>query len=91
MPQPTDPESGPVLVLTTADVGVLPVVKSALQAAEIPFIVQGEHTLGQLPTGLLAGPFARTGLAARVFVPAAHAAAARELLEQTSEPVEDKP
>ncbi len=91
MAQPTDPESGPVLVLTTADVGLLPVVKSVLQAAEIPFIVQGEHTLGQLPTGLLAGPFARTGLAARVFVPAAHAADARELLEQSADPVEDEP
>jgi len=91
MARPTDPESGPVLVFTTADVGLLPVVKSVLQSAEIPFIVQGEHSLAQLPTGLLAGPFARTGLAARVFVPAAHAAAARELLEPTAEPMEEEP
>lgn len=91
MAHPTDPESGPVLVFTTADVGLLPVVKSVLQAAEIPFLVQGEHSLGQLPTGLLAGPFARTGLAARVFVPTAHAASARELLEQTADPLEDEP
>ena len=91
MAPPTDPESGPVLVFTTADVGLLPVVKSVLQAAEIPFLVQGEHALGQLPTGLLAGPFARTGMAARVFVPAAHAEGARELLTQTTDSSEDEP
>jgi hypothetical protein len=85
------PESGPVLVFTTAEVDLLPVVRSLLQSAEIPFIVQGEHALGQLPTGLLAGPFAKTGTAARVFVPASHAAAARALLENTGSDPEEQP
>lgn len=90
MTSPKDPESGPVLVFTTAEVDLLPVVRSLLQAAEIPFLVQGEHGLGQLPTGLLAGPFSKTGIAARVFVPATHAADARALLEATeTSPAED--
>jgi len=89
MPTNDEPESGPVLVLTTADIDLLPVVKSLLMAAEIPFLVQGEHALGQLPTGVLAGPFARSGMAARVFVPAEHADGARQLLEQTDAPPEE--
>lgn len=82
MAAPDDPESGPVLVLTTTDVDFLPVARSLLESAGIPFLVQGEHGLAQLPTGPLAGPFARAGLATRIFVPATHAAAARAILDQ---------
>jgi hypothetical protein len=78
MPEEPSPEH--VLVLSTSEVGLLPVIRSVLQGAGIPFVIQGEHAMGQLPTGELAGLFARRGLGARVLVPAEHAEAARELL-----------
>ena len=84
-----EPASGPVLVFTTVELELFAVVRSLLQSADIPFIVQGEHALGQLPTGMLAGPFARNGLAARIFVPATRADEARALLAHTVESVED--
>ena len=40
-----------VLVMETADVAVLPVVKSLLRAAGVPFIVQGDEAMGVLPVG----------------------------------------
>lgn len=70
-----------VLVLSTSEVGLLPVIRSVLQGAGIPFVIQGEHAMGQLPTGELAGIFARHGLDARVLVPAEYAEVARELLK----------
>lgn len=82
-------ESGPVLVLTTTELELLTVVQSLLRSAEIPFLVQGEHALGQLPAGDLAGPFARNGLAARIFVPAARADEVRELLSTSVETSEE--
>jgi hypothetical protein len=80
MPPSEPSDSDPVLLLATSDVDFLPVVRSLLDSAGIPYAVQGEHALGQLPTGPLAGPFARSGMAARVLVPRDHAEAARELL-----------
>lgn len=84
-----EPASGPVLVFTTVELELFAVVRSVLQAAEIPFIVQGEHALGQLPTGMLAGPFARNGLAARIFVPATRAEEAKALLAHPFDPSEE--
>jgi Putative prokaryotic signal transducing protein len=81
-------DADPVLILTTTDVDFLPVVRSVLDAAGIPYLVQGEHALAQLPTGPLVGPFAGSGMAARVFVPAEHAAEARELLAADGSGVE---
>ena len=89
MPEHDDPASGPVLVFTTVELELLAVVRSVLQSADIPFVVQGEHGLAQLPTGMLAGPFARGGLASRIFVPASRADEARELLAHTIEASED--
>ena len=85
MSDPSEPESGYELVLSTAEVGLLPVVRSVLHGAGIPFVVQGEHALAQLPAGALAGLFARRGLEARVLVPAEHADAARALLQPAAE------
>ena len=89
MSESEDPASGPVLVLTTVELELLAVVRSLLESADIPFIVQGDHALAQLPTGVMAGPFARSGMAARVFVPATRAAEARDLLANTLEPGEE--
>ena len=81
----------PVVVMTTADVSLLPVVQSILRSAAIPFTVQGEHALGQLPAGDLGGPFSRRGLAARILVPASHADEARAILTPREDSPEGEP
>ena len=69
-----------VTVLETADVNLLAVIKSLLDGAEIPYLVQGEEALSMLPVGQIGGPFARRGLAVAVMVPEEHAEAASALL-----------
>ena len=71
-----------VTVLETADVNLLAVIKSILDGAEIPYLVQGEEALSMLPVGQLGGPFARRGLGAAVMVPEEHAETARALLSE---------
>ena len=71
-----------VTVLETAAVNLLAVIKSILDGAEIPYLIQGEEALSLLPVGRLGGPFARRGLGAAVLVPAEHAETARGLLKQ---------
>jgi hypothetical protein len=90
MPESEPPVSGPVLIFSTAEVDLLAVVRSVLQSADIPFVVQGDHALGQLPTGILAGPFTRNGMAARIFVPASRADEARQLLAHTIDAAEEE-
>ena len=70
------------VVFATADPDVLPVIESVLRAAEIPFDIQGQNAIGQLPTGIMGGPRVRSGMAARFLVPAEFADEARALLEQ---------
>jgi hypothetical protein len=67
-------------VLETADLAQLAVVRSLLESAGIPFVVQGDQALGLMP---LAGPafgVTRPPFEALVLVPREAAAAARELL-----------
>jgi len=71
-----------VTVLETADVNLLAVIKSILDGAEIPYLIQGEKALGLLPVGRLGGPFARRGMGAAVMVPPEHAETAKELLKE---------
>ncbi len=68
------------VVYATADPDVLPVIESVLRASKIPFDILGQNAIGQLPTGVMGGPFVRGGMAARFLVPADYAQAARELL-----------
>lgn len=76
-----------VEVFETADADLLPVVKSVLQAAGVPFFIQGEEAFNLIPLGGIAGPFARHGLAARFWVPEDRAPEAEEILSQlTDEP-----
>jgi len=77
---PADPKDL-VTVLETADVNLLAVIKSLLDSAEIPYLVQGEEALSLLPVGRLGGPFARRGLGAAVMVPSEHADVALELIK----------
>lgn len=57
-----------VTVFETADVNLLSVVKSVLQGAEIPFLVQGEEALNMLPLGQMGGPFMKRGLGVAIRV-----------------------
>ena len=69
-----------VTVFDTSDPALLPVIKSLLQGADIPFLVQGEEAMSMLPVGEIVGPFTKRGLAARVMVKPEDAEAAAELL-----------
>lgn len=91
MELPSEPELSEddlVLVLETANVAVLPVVKSVLRAAEIPFMVQGDEAMGVLPVGKigLGGLTAKGhGLSAGIRVPRDREEEARALLTEISE------
>ncbi len=69
-----------VAVFDTSDPALLPVVKSLLQGADIPFLVQGEEAMSMLPVGEVLGPFTKRGLAARIMVRPEDSEAATELL-----------
>jgi phosphoglycolate phosphatase len=75
-----------VTILETSDVNLLAVVKSVLQGAEIPFLVQGDEALGLLPMANIGGPFSKRGLGVAVMVSAGDETAALELLSEVSEP-----
>jgi hypothetical protein len=82
-PPPEDEHpTGPFApVFRTADASLLPLVKSLLESAEIPFLVQGEETtLGLLPLGPVGGGSDRRLLGAVVKVPQEHEETARGLL-----------
>lgn len=77
-----------VSVLETADVAVLPVVKSVLRAADIPFIVQGDEAMGVLPVGQVGlGGISSGGhgLSAGILVPREREEEARALLTEATE------
>jgi hypothetical protein len=81
-------EGNLVTVLETGDVSLLPVVKSVLRAAGIPFFVQGDEAMGVLPVGRLGvGGISSGGhgLAAIVLVPGDREDEAREILTQLPE------
>jgi hypothetical protein len=65
---------------TTADSSLLPIVKSVLDAAGIPYLVQGEETLGLFPLGRFGVGVSERTLGAIVRVPPSRLEEARELL-----------
>ena len=67
-------------VYETSDPALVPVIKSLLQGADIPFLVQGDEAVAMLPVGEVAGPFSKSGMAARFMVKSEDAEAAAELL-----------
>ncbi len=56
-------------VFTTADSSLLPVIRSVLRSAGIPFLVQGEEAQALLPMPSQLISRAKTGLGARLMVP----------------------
>lgn len=87
---PAEEESSQDLVpiFDTADVSLLPVVKSVLSAAGIPFLVQGDEALGVLPIGRVGvGGISASGhgLAATIHVPRSWEEEARLVLADIGE------
>jgi hypothetical protein len=82
-----------IAVFETADPALLPVVKSVLEAAEIPFFVQGDEAMGLLPVGRFATGLTQKGqgLVAIVHVDKDHEERAREVLTplESEEPSEE--
>lgn len=92
------PDERLVPVIRSADPGLLPVVKATLEAAGIPFLVQGDHAAGLLPIGGVSGLFRGEGFGATILVPEERYEEARALLadrtelqEGIEEPPEDEP
>lgn len=86
---PEEPDADLVPVFETADVSLLPVVKSLLDSAEIPCVVQGEEALSILPVGRWGAGISQSGrgLAATIRVEKGRARDAEELLRPLAEGV----
>jgi hypothetical protein len=82
----TKDESDLVPVFRTADAALLPLVKSVLEAAGIPYLVQGDQAMGLFPLGRFAVGVSKRSLGAIVHVPADRADEAKELLSTCAEP-----
>jgi hypothetical protein len=68
-------------LLETADVALLPIIKSVLDAAEIPYVVQGDEALGLLPLTGVGRMFSHLPVSATILVPAERLEEARALIE----------
>ena len=80
MDTPSDAEL--VTVFRTSDSALLPVIRSVLDAASIPYVVQGEQGMGLFPRGTAGGGMFRRVLGASILVSADRADEARELLQE---------
>ncbi len=74
-----------VRVFATSEADVVPVIKSLLQSAEIPFETDGEAMLNLFPSDLLGPVLSRPRGEVRFSVPEPHEAEARELLAASEE------
>ncbi len=79
-------DKGLVPVYRTADNMLLPLLKSVLDAAGIPYVVQGEGALGLFPLGEFSIGVNRRSLGAIIRVESDRAEEARALLEETAQP-----
>ncbi len=74
-----------VPVLKTTDPGLLPVARTVLDAAGIPYVVQGEAALSYFPLGPAAARATGRMTGASILVPRDRAEEARVLLETSPE------
>lgn len=82
-PSPEDHEATPyVTVFETSETDVIPVIKSILQGAEIPYQTQGEAMMNLFPSDLLGRVMSRPGAEVAFRVPEDRAEEARELLTE---------
>ncbi len=79
---PENPDADLVPVFETADVSLVPIVKSLLDSAGIPYVAQGEEALSVLPVGRWGAGISQSGrgLAATFRVEEGRAEEAAELL-----------
>jgi hypothetical protein len=70
-----------VAVYRTADAMLLAIVKSALEAADVRFVVQGEGGLGLFPLGPLATGLTKNLVQATIYVAPEDETRALEVLE----------
>jgi hypothetical protein len=74
-----------VELFRTTDPARLMVIKSVLDSAEIPYLVQGEESLWQLSWGISGSLFQPSSLCAILFVPPKDLESARVLLDDPEE------
>lgn len=80
----TERSGSMVQVFESADLAMLPVIKSVLEAAGIPFVVHGETTLGLIPIDQPLVDRHEPLLRAILFVPRDQEAHARAVIETYS-------
>ena len=78
-----------VQVLATTDPGLLALIRSLLESAGIPHVVQGEAALQLFPLGAAGSQVTSRRVGASILVPPEHAAEARALIETPPEPIEE--
>ncbi|HEX9735144.1 MAG TPA: DUF2007 domain-containing protein [Thermoanaerobaculia bacterium] len=79
-----------VTILETSDLSVIPVLKTALEGAGIPYRTRGEGLMDIFPAETLGAPFHSSAGEVEIRVPAERADEARELLD-TAATVEGDP
>jgi hypothetical protein len=77
-----------VAVLKTTDPALLPLAKSVLDAAGIPYVVQGEAGVGLFPLGGAGQRVTHRMTGSIILVPQSRLEEARALLENPGEPLE---
>lgn len=83
LPEETEDDSVKLVpVFRTTNSVLLPLVKSLLDSAGIPYLVQGEGALGLLPLGAAGSMVARSTIAAVVHVKEDDAESVKELLDE---------
>jgi hypothetical protein len=90
-PEPAHDAPQLLRVFATSDPDVLPVITSALRAADIPFWTSGETSVGLWPLGSGGGQLASNLVSAGVFVPAEHYEEALAVLETVARPIDERP
>ncbi len=73
-----------VVVFASSEMDVIPVIKSVLQSAEIPFETDGEAMMNLFPSDLLGPVLSRPRGEVRFHVPESRAEEARDLLTELS-------
>jgi hypothetical protein len=90
LPEAAGPDPELDAVFTTADSTLLPIVKSVLDSAGIPYLVQGDETLGLFPLGRFGVGVSKRTLGAIVRVPTDRLEEAKELLRGFEEPADQE-
>ncbi len=91
-PAEEDHEKTPyAMVFATSETDILPVIKSLLQSAEIPFETDGEAMLNLFPSDLLGPVLSRPRGEVRIYVPESRAEEARELFAERPVAIEPAP